>query len=326
MKLQPNATTEQVKNLSVSHGEHKTISSVRGTTHYWITRCAHQGAFDSSPVLGARTHGSPGNLDAQDAFDASNALGAHGAPTLVFTHGLCANHSMFEKQVEAFASSYSVITWDVPLHGLSRPYTEFTYNNAADELAHILDAEHISEVVLVGMSMGGYPSQAFIDRYPQRVSAFIGIDTTPFGTSYYSKSDLWWLKRAGALMRLLPQNTLRNSIASGNSLTPYSHQLMLKMLASSTKKEICEQVDIAYKSFTEENRSIQIECPLLLIVGEKDTTGKVKQYCEQWARAAGVPLEVIPHAAHMSNTDNPEKVNEVIRRFLKELGCKRHCR
>ena len=73
--------------------EHKQIESKNGVVHYWIDRNA--------------------NNDAK---------------WIVFTHGLTANHSMFEKQVKYFAIKYSVITWDVPLHGLSRPYHDFSYN------------------------------------------------------------------------------------------------------------------------------------------------------------------------------------------------------
>lgn len=53
------------------------------------------------------------------------------AKCIVFTHGLTANHSMFEKQTEYFKQKYTVITWDVPLHGRSRPYSDFTYKNCA---------------------------------------------------------------------------------------------------------------------------------------------------------------------------------------------------
>ena len=62
-----------------------TINGIGGKVHYWISR--------------------PNN----------NSKGA-----LVFTHGLTANHTMYEKQVEYFKNDYVVITWDVPLHGRSR--------------------------------------------------------------------------------------------------------------------------------------------------------------------------------------------------------------
>ena len=72
--------------------EHKTILGVGGTVHYWISRPC----------------GMPKG-------------------TIVFTHGLTANHTMFEKQVSYFTDKYTIILWDVPMHGLSRPYQNFSY-------------------------------------------------------------------------------------------------------------------------------------------------------------------------------------------------------
>jgi pimeloyl-ACP methyl ester carboxylesterase len=140
--------------------EHKSVKSERGTTHYWINKNTNENA-----------------------------------KCIVFTHGLTANHMMFDKQVEFFSNEYTVITWDVPLHGDSRPYTDFSYENTADELKAILDTERIEKAVLVGMSMGGYPCQEFAIRYPGRVIAFIALDTTPLGLCYYSALDRWILKK-----------------------------------------------------------------------------------------------------------------------------------
>ena len=64
---------------------------------------------------------------------------APGAKCIVFTHGLTANHSMFEKQVEYFRSACTLITWDVPLHGISRPYRDFSYGHCAQDLNEILE-------------------------------------------------------------------------------------------------------------------------------------------------------------------------------------------
>ena len=190
--------------------EHKWIESKNGVVHYWINR------------------------------DVSKE-----EKCIVFTHGVTADHSMFEQQVDFFAKEYTVITWDVPLHGLSRPYHDFSYQNTAMEIKKILDQERIKKVILVGMSMGGYPCQEFASRYPDMVEGFIALDTTPFGIQYYSKSDLWWLKRAAPMARCFPDGTLRKSMAKSVSKTTYSYEKMLAMLAPHTKEHIIEQMDLA---------------------------------------------------------------------------------
>jgi pimeloyl-ACP methyl ester carboxylesterase len=227
---------------------------------------------------------------------------------------------MFEKQVEYFKQEYTVITWDVPLHGLSRPYSNFTYENCAHDLMRILDQENVGKVILVGMSMGGYPSQEFAFRYPEKVEGFIALDTTPFGLSYYSKSDIWWLKHVAPMAKCYSENTLRKSMAKSVSRTKYSYDKMIEMLAPLTKSQIIEQMDIAYGLFTKENKDVSFSFPVQILLGEFDKTGKVQQYCQAWSKKEGYPLHIIKKAAHFSNGDNPEQVNSEIHRFINGLS------
>lgn len=261
--------------------EHKSVTSKRGTTHYWINRNTNENAR-----------------------------------CIVFTHGLTANHTMFEKQVEYFSNEYTVITWDVPLHGNSRPYTEFSYENTAIELKTILDVENIQQVILVGMSMGGYPSQEFAIHYPNRVIAFIALDTTPLGLCYYSALDRWCLKHVKPIAKLFTDKMLRNSMAKSVSKTQYAYETMLKMLEPLSKNDIVEQMGIAYGRVFDRKESVHFDFPVLILLGEYDKTGKVKQYCQAWSKKEGYPLHIIKGAAHFSNADNYDDVNKEISSFI----------
>ena len=157
--------------------QHKMILAQGGMVHYWISR-------------------------------KENA-----ADCIVFTHGVTADHTMFEQQVSYFYGNYTIILWDVPMHGLSRPYQGFSYHNTAEILRDILRQEKIEKIFLVGMSMGGYPSQHFASIYPDIIKGFIALGTTPLGLSYYSKSDLWWLKQVVPMAECFPAHILKVSIA-----------------------------------------------------------------------------------------------------------------
>lgn len=264
--------------------EHKSVKSERGTTHYWINRNENKNR-----------------------------------KCIVFTHGVTANHTMFEKQVEYFSKEYTVVTWDVPLHGESRPYTNFSYENTALELKAILDAEDIDKVILVGMSMGGYPSQEFAIHYPDEVSAFIALDTTPLEACYYSALDRWCLKHVEIMAKLFTDKMLRISMAKSVSKTKYAYDMMLKMLEPLSKAEIVEQMVIAYGKVFERKEPMHFNFPVLILLGEYDKVGNVKQYCELWSKKEGYPLHVIKDAAHFSNADNYDDVNKEIDNFICKL-------
>ena len=227
--------------------QHKTILTQGGIVHYWIAR----------------------NKNVSDC--------------IVFTHGVTADHTMFEKQIPYFSDNYAIILWDVPMHGLSRPYQQFTYQDTAEILHSILQKENIEKTFLVGMSMGGYPSQHFAAMYPDMVKGFVALDTTPLGFKYYSKSDLWWLKQVAPMAKCFTANLLRKSMAWSVSESRYSYQKMLSMLKPLSKAEIIQQMRIAYEYFIVENKDVEFSFPVLILVGEKDSTGKVKAYCKEWA-------------------------------------------
>lgn len=239
-----------------------------------------------------------------------------GRDTLVFLHGLTGDHTMFEQQFEYFCGKYNIIAWNAPAHGESRPFADFTYQKAAEALKQILDETGVPSAVLAGQSMGGFIAQSFIKRYPDRVRAFIGIDTTPFGEGYYSKSDIFWLKRIEPLAKLYPLGAMKKAMAKQNTVTKKGYQNMLSMLEPYGKEELCRLMGIGYAAFLEDNCDLKIPCPTLIILGEKDNTGKVKSYCKEWAKRTGYPLKIIKNAAHNSNVDNPDEVNSTIENFL----------
>lgn len=90
------------------------------------------------------------------------------------------------------------------------------------------------------------------------------------------------------------------------------------MLKPLSKSEIIQQMQIAYEYFIAENKDVDFLFPVLILVGENDSTGKVKTYCKEWAKQTGYPLHFIKQAKHFANGDNPEQVNREIENFIIE--------
>ena len=116
-----------------------------------------------------------------------------------------------------------------------------------------------------------------------------------------------------------PFGWMKRAMAKQVSTTQAAYDNMTQMLSPYSKKELCRLMGIGYAGFLEDNCDLDIPCPVLLILGEKDKTGKVQQYNVEWSRRTGYPLEVIPGAAHNANVDRPQAVNACIRRFLASL-------
>lgn len=215
------------------------------------------------------------------------------AYALVFLHGLIADHTLFEKQVSYFGERFKVLCWDAPAHGKSRPYLKFSYRSAAKNLKDILEKEQIKKAVFIGQSMGGYVIQTFLKYYPELAIGFIGIDTTPFGLSYYSNSDKWWLRQIEWMSHCCQYKALVKAIAKSCTCTQYAYKSMYTALKQYTKQEVCHLMGIGYAGFLEENCDLALRIPVLILIGEDDRTGKVRKYCKAWQEKTGYPLHVI---------------------------------
>lgn len=242
-----------------------------------------------------------------------------GDAAMVFLHGLTADHTLFEKQIAHYWGRARLLCWDAPAHGKSRPYQEFSYEDAAKVLKDILNRENIKEAVFIGQSMGGYVIQTLLKYEPQMVKGFVGIDTCPFGEGYYSRMDRWWLRQMEWMCMCFPRSFLIWSIAKTCTCTKESFENMRAALCGYGKKELCHLLGAGYAGFLKENCDLTIPCPALILVGEHDRTGKVKKYCVQWHKMTNIPLVVIPDAAHNSNFDNFERVNQEIDTFVSQI-------
>ena len=248
-----------------------------------------------------------------------NSAGAK-APWLVFLPGLTADHTLFDAQMAYFSGKARCLTWDAPAHGASRPYPlDFTMDDYARILRTILQAERIERPVLVGQSLGGYVSQAFLDLYPGDAAGFISIDSAPLKRKYYPNWEVRALRHTKGMYLAIPWALLKPWGTVGAAKTAQGRANMRSFMEKYTKREYCNLAAHGYAMLAdaiEAERPYEIDCPALLLCGERDHAGDVKAFNRKWTAGDEIPLVWVPNAGHNSNVDNPSFVNEQIERFI----------
>ena len=247
-------------------------------------------------------------------------IAGQGEQTIFFTHGATMDHGMFREQAEYFSNQSQVISWDVPAHGLSRPFPDFSLQGAAEAIFKILDQEGIQKAHLVGQSMGGYISQIASRDNPQRVASLVALDSSPMQPSYYSTLDTWLLSITPALLRLYPYRYLIKTIAKGIVLKEAARKYVLETLEGYTKNEIAEILDVVYQGLEQYGEEGPLSVPVLIVCGEEDKTGKVKSYSRRWAANENRELVWIPNAGHNANQDQPGEFNRILEDYLERVG------
>lgn len=244
-------------------------------------------------------------------------------PWLVFLPGLTADHRLFERQLEYFAERANMLAWDPPSHGASRPFAlSWTLDDLAGWLHEILKREGAIRPILIGQSMGGYVSQAYLRLYPDDVAGFASIDSCPLDFSYYRSWELFFLRHTKLMYLSIPWNTLKCLGSSGCATTDYGRALMATMMDDYGKREYCELAAHGYAALAgaiAPDRTYHVPCPMLLICGDKDQAGSAKRYNRAWSQKIGAPLHWIEGAGHNANTDKPDAVNALLEEFARSL-------
>lgn len=246
-------------------------------------------------------------------------------PSLIFLPGLTADHRLFEKQIEYFRGKYSVLVWDAPGHGASRPFSfSFDLMDKARWLDGILTTEGLHKPVIVGQSMGGYVGQAYAELFPEKLCGFVSIDSAPLQREFVSAAEIWLLKRMEPVYRYYPWRWLLKSGTNGVAVTDYGRALMREIMLTydGDQEHYARLSGHGFRMLAEAMEAdlpYEIRCPALLICGEKDRAGSCIRYNRVWHKRSGIPLEWIKDAGHNANTDRPETVNELIEELVKRV-------
>ena len=244
---------------------------------------------------------------------------------LVFLPGLTADHRLFDRQIACFEGRYRVFVWDAPGHAASWPFEfDFDLADKARWLDGILTSEGLDNPVIVGQSMGGYVGQMYAQLFPEKLRGFVSIDSAPLQRSYVTAVEIWLLKRMEPVYRHYPWRALLKTGTDGVAMTEYGRRLMRDMMMTydGDQDRYARLAGHGFRMLAgamEADLPYEIQCPALLICGEKDRAGSCVRYNRAWHKRTGIPIEWIRDAGHNANTDQPETVNRLIEGLINRI-------
>ncbi|PYF72710.1 alpha/beta fold hydrolase [Pedobacter nutrimenti] len=205
-----------------------------------------------------------------------------GAPLLLL-HGNNGSIADFYQQIPAFSKNYQVIALDTRGQGRSTDLTgrEYSYEQFAADLYKVIQHLQLSKVNIVGWSDGGNTGLIFNAAHPELVAKLvtIGANLNPSGVDK-------------AIMDGFKQQLSENKMTDPR---------LLKLMLS--------QPDIASGQLD------RIKNPVLIIAGSKDVIREEHtRFIHQQIRNS--ELEIIPNSTHYVPFEQPERLNELILKFL----------
>ena len=241
-------------------------------------------------------------------------------PALLFLHGYPFDGTLWRHQAGAFPGWRTLIP---DLRGLGRsdaPDLGYSMATYADDLAGLLDAIGVDDVVLTGLSMGGYIAFEFLRRHRPRVRALVLVDTRAQADSAEGRTGreaaMAAAREGGAPLiadQMLPR--LLASAAPG----PLRDSVRAMMAAAPVAGILGALAAMRDRPDSTGFLPSLAGLPTLVVVGADDQLTPPKD-AEAMAKAIpGARLAVIPHAAHLAPLEQPEAFNEHLRTLLARL-------
>jgi 3-oxoadipate enol-lactonase len=241
-------------------------------------------------------------------------------PAVLFIHGYPLDHTLWQHAV-ASLEGYRRIAPDLRGMGLSdAPDLGYSMATYADDLADLLDALGVDEVVLCGLSMGGYIAFEFLRRWRHRVRGLVLMDTR-------AEADTPEGRRGRDAATALARDGGAAAVAAAmlpKMLAPSASDMLVarvrEMMSATPVSGIVgalgamrDRVDSTPLLSTLEG------VPALVIVGQED---QITPPDRARAMADALPqarFVSIPGAGHLSPLEQPAAVTEALASFLRSL-------
>jgi pimeloyl-ACP methyl ester carboxylesterase len=237
----------------------------------------------------------------------------HGAdrsrPPLLLTHGFGASEEMWGPNLEALAADRRALTWDMRGHARSQAPSDpraYGVKESVGDMRALLELLDARTAVLVGMSLGGYLSLAFLDRHPERVQALVLVDTGP-GFRREEPRTHW-----NAYVERLAVSLERDGLSALASRSEVGRHTDAGGLVNTARSVMAQHDAHVIESLD------RIDVPTLVIVGAEDADFlRPAEYMAR--RIPGARIVVLESAGHAANMDAAADFNAAVRGFLAEL-------
>jgi len=244
-------------------------------------------------------------------------------PAILMVHGYPLDRTLWQHQLGAL-TGFRRIAPDLRGLGLSdAPDLGYSMPTYADDLAALLDVLHADQVVICGLSMGGYVALEFARRYRSRLRGLVLMDTKADADSPEARKG-----REGAMQ-----------LARDKGATAIAAQMLPKLFApgaAETMPQVVDRVRTMMESAPAKgivgalgamrDRADSIPTlaelaglPTLVVVGEQD---QITPPSMARVIADGIPgatYSVIPGAGHLPPVEQPLATTRVLAEFLQSL-------
>ena len=240
-------------------------------------------------------------------------------PPLVLLHGLLGSGDNWMGLAKLWAQDFTVLVPDLRNHGRSPHSDDATFAVMAGDLRELIEAEGLSQVAVLGHSLGGKVAMQLAWDCPDLVNRLIVVDIAP---KAYPPAHQALLEALLAVE--LSQFTTRgevDAVLAGSIPEPAIRQWLLKNLGRDAAGVLSwkPNLPVLHKCLAELSGGFadlrQYAGPALFVAGGRSNYVQPEDTPLLKARFPQARLEVILEAGHWVHVDAPGKLVEMVRQF-----------
>jgi pimeloyl-ACP methyl ester carboxylesterase len=241
---------------------------------------------------------------------------------LIILHGLLGSSDNWQNLAKRFSSSFRVYTPDLRNHGQSPHHDKMDFNVLNEDLLEFIQRMELSEINIIGHSLGGKTAMNFALKNPGSVKNLVIVDIGPW---YY---DVVHDRYIDSMLKLdLESFSRREEIDmafSKDIANPVIRQFLLKNLKRDERGKFVWKInlDIIKRNLPDLGEPVVSEIPFpkptLFIAGGKSEYVKPKDIGDIQSLFPAVKVVFFENAGHWVHADEPERFYKTVMEFLHE--------
>jgi len=249
-----------------------------------------------------------------DNLKVNYKINGEGFPFLILHGWGGSSNSWSEVQRILSKKGFMVITLDLPGFGkTSSPIIPWEIKDYNDFLLKFIDNLGLKQMILLGHSFGGRISIRFASLYPERLKYLILCASAGVRLPYtFSQFIIYSFSKFGNFL-LSPRFLRRFKDWVRNNFYMIIRQRDYRKVKGSMKETFKK---IVVDDLTADLQKIKTKT--LILWGEKDKSVPIKAAYIIKEKVSDSVLEIIPKASHTPHLEFPEKLSEIILKYLEE--------
>jgi pimeloyl-ACP methyl ester carboxylesterase len=246
---------------------------------------------------------------------------------IVLLHATLHDRHDFDPLIERLARRYRVIAVDWPGHGQSAPTQGVTGPLLADVLDDVVDALRLTDVVIIGNSVGGSAAARLAITRPQLVAGLVLVNTGGFVPNNLVTKAVCRLIGTPAITRRVLPRLVR---AYMRAQTPNDERIVDRVIARARTVAGVATAASLWRSFATpeydlRGRARGIVAPTLIVWGDRDPTLSLRVGRATHRAIAGSVLKVLP-TGHVVFSSDPDGFLSLLEPFLQRIDLTAHRR